>query len=74
MYRGRNGSLLRAEEIASHAEHVAVETSHLQVLQAERCNVVEDSAGEIPVTGNTIHLKPFEILALRKCSRPATQL
>jgi hypothetical protein len=52
-------------EIARQTEQVAVESCHLQEGQTERCNVVEDSAGEIPVAANTIHLmvKSFEILA-----------
>jgi len=75
MYRERNGGLVRMAEIADQTEQVAVESDHLQEGQAERCNVVEDSAGETPVTANTIHLmvKSFEILALRLWSRPARQ-
>jgi hypothetical protein len=54
MDKGRDGSLIRADEIAGQAEQVAVESCHLQVVQAERCNVVEDWAAEISVIGNSI--------------------
>ncbi len=33
------------EEIAGQTEQTVMQPSHLQVAQAERCNVVEDCAG-----------------------------
>jgi hypothetical protein len=74
MYRERNSGLVRMAEIAGQIEQVAVESDHLQEVQAERCNVVEDCAAEIPATANTILMvQSFEILALRLRSRPARQ-
>lgn len=48
-----------------------MQPSQLQAGEAQRCNVVEDCTGEIPLAGNTIHLavNPFEILTLRLRTR-----
>jgi alpha-mannosidase len=67
-----NGSIVRLEEIAGQTEQICLQPSHLQVLQAQRCNLLEACSGETPLTGNAIHLtmKPFEILTLRLRTRP----
>lgn len=75
MYRERNGGVVRVAEIAGQTEQW--QSSHIifRRVQPEKCNVVVNSAGEIPVIANTIHLmvKPFEILTLRLWSCPARQ-
>lgn len=62
-----DGSIVRQEEIAGGTEQTAMRPSHLHVRQAQRSNVGEDCAGDIPPSANAIHLpiKPFEILTLR---------
>jgi alpha-mannosidase len=69
------GSILRLEEIAGQREQFSVQPSHLQLIQAQRCNILEDCSGEIPLTGNAIHLtmKPYEILTLRLDTHPESQ-
>ncbi|MGB8479673.1 MAG: polysaccharide lyase family protein [Acidobacteriaceae bacterium] len=70
-----HGSIVRLEEIAGQTEQISVQPSHLQVMQAQRCTVVEDCSGEIPLTANSIHLTmtPYEILTLRLHTRPESQ-
>jgi hypothetical protein len=70
-----DGSIMRLEEIAGHTEQLSVQPSHLQVIQAQRCNLVEDCAGDLPLAANSIHLtmKPFQILTLRLRTRPESR-
>jgi alpha-mannosidase len=61
-----DGSIVRMEEIAGQTEQIVLRPSHLHVVRARQCTLREDSAEEIPVTGNAIHLttKTFEILTV----------
>ena len=67
-----NGSIVRLEEIAGQTEQISLQPSHLQLVRAQKCNVLEDCSHEIPLVSNTIHLTmtPYQILTLRLHTRP----
>ncbi len=70
-----DGSIVRMEEIAGQTEQIVLRPSHLHVVRARQCTLLEDCAEEIPVTGNAVHLttKPFEILTVRLNTTPEQQ-
>lgn len=70
-----DGSIVRLEETAGQTEQIAVQPSHLRIVRARRCSLLEDCTVDVPVTDNALHLmvKPFEILTIRLNTTPKEQ-
>jgi hypothetical protein len=66
------GSIVRLEEIAGKSASVHMDSAYLRVLQAWRCDALEDRISSLPATGGgvDIELKPFEVATIRITTAP----
>jgi alpha-mannosidase len=67
-----DGSIVRLEEIAGKSAPVHIDSAYLRVLEAWRCDALEDRISSLPATGAgvDIELKPFEIATIRMTTAP----
>jgi len=62
-----DGSIVRLEETAGKAATVRIQSDHLNVEKAWRCNTLEDRVSPLPAVGGgtDVDLKPFEVATIR---------